>query len=205
MHIKYLLRFRMMKSESIENGDALVIVDLQNDFLPGGSLAVSGSEQIIPAVNRYIEKFNAHGNPIYLTRDWHPPDHFSFKHQGGPWPVHCVAGSPGAEFSASLSLPENFEVVSAGFLRDREGYSGFEETDLHVKLERAGIRRLFVAGLATDYCVLNTVLEALKLGYTVFLLQDAVRAVNVDPGDGDKALRTMQQQGAILINLGQLS
>lgn len=195
----------MKNFESIASGDALLIVDMQNDFLPGGSLAVSGSEQIIPVINRYIEKFNSHRNPIYLTRDWHPPDHFSFKPQGGPWPVHCVAGSHGAEFSASLSLPEKFEVVSTGFLRDLEGYSGFEETDLQARLERAGIRRLFVAGLATDYCVLNTVIEALKLGYTVFLLQDAVRAVNVDPGDGDKALGAMMQQGAILINLDQLS
>lgn len=195
----------MKNSESIAIGSALLIVDMQNDFLPGGSLAVSGSEQIIPIINRYIEKFSAHGDPIYLTRDWHPPDHFSFKHQGGPWPVHCVAGSHGAEFSASLSLPEKFEIVSAGFLRDREGYSGFEETDLHAKLEQAGIRRLFVCGLATDYCVLNTVLEALKLGYTVFLLQDAVRAVNVDPGDGDKALQAMRQQGAIMLTLDELS
>lgn len=195
----------MKKSESIASGDALLIVDMQNDFLPGGSLAVPGSEQIIPVLNRYIEKFNAHGNPIYLTRDWHPPDHFSFKPQGGPWPVHCMAGSYGAEFSASLSLPEKFEIVSTGFLRDREGYSGFEETDLQAKLERAGIRRLFVCGLATDYCVLNTVLEALKLGYTVFLLQDAVRAVNVDPGDGDKALQAMRQQGTIMVTLDELS
>jgi nicotinamidase/pyrazinamidase len=194
-----------MKTESIADGDALLIVDMQNDFLPGGSLAVAGSEQIIPIVNRYIEKFSAHGNPVYLTRDWHPPDHCSFKHQGGPWPVHCVAGSPGAEFSARLSLPEKFEIVSKGVRRESVGYSGFEETDLQARLERAGIRRLFVAGLATDYCVLNTVLEALKRGYTVFLLQDAVRAVNVDPDESDRALETMQQRGAILINLGQVS
>ncbi|MGJ0485484.1 MAG: nicotinamidase [Methylomicrobium sp.] len=195
----------MKNSESIASADALLIVDMQNDFLPGGSLAVSGSEQIIPVINRYIEKFSVHGNPIYLTRDWHPPDHFSFKHQGGPWPVHCVADSHGAEFSASLSLPKKFEIVSTGFLRDREGYSGFEETDLQTKLEQSGITRLFVAGVATDYCVLNTVLEALKLGFTVFLLQDAVRAVNVDPGDGDKALQAMRQQGAIMVTLDELS
>jgi nicotinamidase/pyrazinamidase len=194
-----------MKSESIENGDALIIVDLQNDFLPGGSLAVAGSEQILPVINPYIEKFSARGFPVYLTRDWHTPDHSSFREQGGPWPVHCVAGSRGAEFSESLSLPEKFEIVSGGFRRDLEGYSGFEETGLQASLERAGIRRLFVCGLATDYCVLHTVLDALKLGYTVFLLQDAVRAVNVAPDDGDNALRTMRQHGAIPIELDQLS
>jgi nicotinamidase/pyrazinamidase len=194
-----------MKPESIENGDALIIVDPQNDFLPGGSLAVAGSEQILPVINRYIEKFSVRGFPVYLTRDWHPPDHSSFRDQGGPWPVHCVAGSRGAEFSASLSLPERFGIVSGGFRRDLEGYSGFEETGLQASLERAGIRRLFVCGLATDYCVLHTVLDALKLGYTVFLLQDAVRAVNAAPDDGDKALRKMRQHGAIPIELGQLS
>jgi nicotinamidase/pyrazinamidase len=193
-----------MKSESIANGDALLIVDMQNDFLPGGSLAVPGSEQIIPIINRYIEKFNAHGNPVYLTRDWHTPDHSSFRTQGGPWPAHCVAGTHGAEFSASLLLPEKFEVVSSGFRRDLAGYSGFEETGLRASLERAGIRRLFVCGLATDYCVLHTVLEALKFGYTVFLLQDAVRAVNVEPGDGNKALQAMRRHGAMLVTLDEL-
>jgi nicotinamidase/pyrazinamidase len=193
-----------MKTESIANGDALLIVDMQNDFLPGGSLAVSGSEQIIPIINRYIEKFNAHGNPVYLTRDWHPPDHSSFRAQGGPWPAHCIAGTRGAEFSASLALPEKIEVVSSGFRRDLEGYSGFEETGLRAGLERAGVKRLFVCGLATDYCILHTVLEALKFGYTVFLLQDAVRAVNVEPGDGDKALQAMRQHGAILVMLDEL-
>jgi nicotinamidase/pyrazinamidase len=195
----------MMKTESIEKGDALLIVDMQNDFLPGGSLAVPGSGQILPIVNRYIEKFSAHGNSIYLTRDWHPPDHSSFKDQGGRWPVHCVAGSHGAEFSASLSLPEKFEIVSKGIRRDSEGYSGFDNTELQAKLEYAGIKRLFVAGLASEYCVLNTVFDALKLGYRVFLLQDAVRAVNVDPGDGDKALQAMRQHGAIPINRDALA
>lgn len=193
-----------MKSKTIQNSDALLIIDMQNDFLPGGSLAVSGGEQVIPVINAAIQKFNALGNPVFLTRDWHPADHFSFVDQGGPWPVHCVAGSRGAEFSASLLLPEQFELISTGFLRESAGYSGFEETDLQVKLDRAGIRRLFVCGLATDYCVLNTVLDALKLGFTVFLLQDAVRAVNVKPGDGDHALSMMRQNGAHLISLDRI-
>jgi len=189
-----------MKLNTIQNGDALLIIDMQNDFLPGGSLAVSGGEQVIPVINTAIQKFNSRGNPVFLTRDWHPADHCSFVDQGGPWPVHCVASSRGAEFSASLLLPDKFEVVATGYLRENAGYSGFEETDLQAKLDRVGIRRLFVCGLATDYCVLNTVLDALKLGYTVFLLQDAVRAVDVKPGDGDQALSSMRQNGANLIN-----
>lgn len=194
----------MSKLESIEPGDALLIIDIQNDFLPGGSLAVSGGEQTIPVINRYIEKFNAHGNPVLMTRDWHPADHSSFIAQGGPWPAHCVAGSHGAEFFADLCLPETVEVFSTGYRRECAGYSGFEETELQAKLDRAGIRRLFVCGLATDYCVLNTVLEALKLGYTVFLLQDAVRAVNVRPVDGDQALQLMQANGARLLTLDRM-
>jgi len=193
-----------MKSEAIETRDALLIIDIQNDFLPGGSLAVSGSEQIIPAINRCIEKFNTLGHPIFLTRDWHPVDHWSFAGQGGPWPPHCVAGTVGAEFSTSLLQPKTVQVISKGVRRDSEGYSDFEAPDLPAKLERAGIRRLFVAGLATDYCVLRTVLDALKLGYQVFLLQDAVRAVNVKPDDGDRALQAMRQNGAQLISSDQI-
>ncbi|MEC4747866.1 isochorismatase family protein [Methylomicrobium sp. Wu6] len=194
-----------MKSDAIEIGDALLVIDIQNDFLPGGSLAVSGSEQIIPAINRCIEKFNAIGNPIFLTRDWHPVDHWSFAAQSGPWPAHCVAGTFGAEFSANLLQPEKAQIISKGVRRESEGYSDFEAPDLQARLERAGIRRLFVAGLATDYCVLYTVLDALKLGYQVFLLQDAVRAVNVKPGDGDMALQTMRQIGAQLISSDLIS
>ena len=189
-----------MKSISIERGDALLIIDIQNDFLPGGSLAVPGGEQVIPVINRCIEKFDALGNPLFLTSDWHPGDHSSFIDQGGPWPAHCVAGSHGAEFSPELRLPENFEIFSTGFRRECAGYSGFEETELLDKLESSGIRRLFVAGLATDYCVLHTVLDALRYGFQVYLLQDAVRAVNLQAGDGGKALQSMRENGAEMIS-----
>lgn len=194
-----------MKTDRITVGDALLVVDVQNDFLPGGSLAVPGSERILPVINRHIEKFRALGCPVYLTRDWHPFDHASFRNQGGPWPVHCVADTPGAGFSAALALPEAAQVISKGVLRESEGYSGFDGTDLQARLDYAGIRRLFVAGLATDYCVLNTVLDALKRGYAVFLLRDAVRAVDVVPGDGDKALQTMRRHGAFLIGEERLA
>ena len=194
-----------MKTESIKTGDALLIIDIQNDFLMGGSLAVAERERHIPIINRYIEKFVAHGNPVFLTRDWHPADHWSFVEQGGPWPSHCIAGSYGAEFSSSLVQPENAHMISKGVRPESEGYSDFEGPDLRNKLDRAGVSRLFVAGLATDYCVLHTVLDALKLGYGVFLLQDAVKAVNVNPDDGNKALRTMQQKGARLISWEMIS
>lgn len=197
--------FFIMKSESIVSGDALLVIDIQNDFLPGGSLAVPGSEQIIPVINRCIEKFSSLGCPVFLTRDWHPVDHCSFACQGGPWPVHCVAGTFGAEFSVSLLQPETAKVISKGVRPESEGYSDFETPDLQTQLDRAGIRRLFVAGLATDYCVLHTVLDALKLGLQVFLLQDAVRAVNVKPDDGDRALLTMRQHGAQLISSDLIS
>lgn len=191
--------FLKMKSESIEPGDALLVIDIQNDFLPGGSLTVPESEQIIPVINRCTEKFSSLGCPVFLTRDWHPVDHWSFAGQGGRWPDHCVAGTFGAEFSASLLQPETAQVISKGVLPESEGYSDFEAPDLQAQLGRAGIKRLFVAGLATDYCVLHTVLDALKLGLQVFLLQDAVRAVNVKHDDGDRALLTMRQHGAQLI------
>lgn len=188
-----------MKTERIKTGDALLIIDIQNDFLPGGSLAVSGGEEVIPVINRCIAEFRRRGNPIFATRDWHPANHSSFVQQGGPWPEHCVAGTHGAEFPASLLLPETTPIFSTGADRDNPGYSGFEATDLKMQLDRAGVKRLFVAGLATDYCVLNTVLDALKLGYPVFLMKDAIRAVDVNPDDGTRAEQAMQANGAQLI------
>jgi len=181
-------------------GDALLIIDIQNDFLPGGSLAVSGSDQIIPVINAYIPKFHQNDRPIYATRDWHPADHSSFITHGGPWPAHCVAGSYGAEFSIALDLPETAFVVSTGIDRAADGYSAFAETDLHLRLQRAGIKRLFICGIATDYCVFQTVLAALRLRYQVFLLTDAIRAVDSDPEDGEQAIRTMLAEGAELLS-----
>jgi nicotinamidase/pyrazinamidase len=189
----------------LQKGDALIIVDIQNDFLPGGSLAVAGGEQVIPVINAYVAKFQQHGLPIVATRDWHSPDHSSFVPQGGPWPEHCVAGSKGAEFSPDLSLPETARIFSAGFEKMAAGYSGFENTDLHTYLNHAGIKRLFIGGIATDYCVLHTVLDALHYRYRVFLLQDAIRAVNVNPEDGENAVRKMRANGAELLTLDMIA
>lgn len=184
--------------------DALIIVDVQNDFLPGGALAVPSGDQIIPVLNDYIERFAAKGVPIFATRDWHPPDHCSFQSRGGPWPPHCIAGTPGAQFPIDLNLPQDVRIVSKATDKDLEAYSGFDGTALEKQLKQLGSRRLFIGGLATDYCVLNTVRDACRAGFEVFLLRDAVRAVNVNPGDEQKALDEMQRLGASFIILQDL-
>ncbi len=134
------------------NGDALLIVDVQNDFLPGGSLAVAEGDQVVGVLNDYIAVFSRQGLPVYATRDWHTPDHCSFQAQGGLWPPHCVADSPGAGFAPDLRLPEgSVTVISKGTRQDKDAYSGFEGSDLTERLRSAGIQRLFIGGLATDY------------------------------------------------------
>lgn len=185
-------------------GDALVIADLQNDFLPGGALGVLGGDEVIPIVNEYLRRFRRQGLPVYVTRDWHPAGHCSFRSEGGPWPTHCIAGTPGAAFSPDLILPADTTVISKATDAAREAYSAFAGTDLHDHLRRTGTRRVFVGGLATDYCVLNTVKDALALGYSAVLLLDAVRAVNVTPGDGDAAIAQMLGWGASTARLDTL-
>lgn len=187
------------------HGDALLIVDVQSDFLPGGALAVPGGDAVVPVLNAYVERFERQGLTIIATRDWHPADHCSFAKQGGPWPPHCVAKTPGAAFAPGLQLPENATVISKATMADKDAYSGFEATDLDTRLKALGIERLFIGGLATDYCVLNTVKDALNLGYGVCLLVDAVRAVDVHPGDGDKAVAEMLRLGAVPMRLEQLT
>lgn len=181
--------------------DALLIVDVQNDFLPGGSLAVPYGDEIIPVLNRYIATFAARSLPVYATRDWHTQDHCSFKERGGPWPPHCIAHSHGAEFAPTLQLPGNAVVVSKAMSADADAYSGFEHTDLKQLLHASHSERLFIGGLATDYCVLNTVIDALSLGFEVKLLVDAIRAVNRYPKDGQTAIDEMIDQGAEPIRL----
>jgi len=177
-------------------GDALLLVDLQRDFLPGGSLAVAQGEYILPAVCRAVSLFEALRLPIFASRDWHPPDHCSFVTQGGPWPVHCVADSVGAQFAEGLPHSALIGIVSKATERGTEAYSAFDRTDLEERARRAGVRRFFVAGLATDYCVLHTVIDAVRLGFTVVLLRDAVAAVDLEPGDGERALARMLALGA---------
>src|SRR3990167_7105549 len=136
-------------------GDALLIVDVQSDFLPGGSLAVPRGDEVVAVLNGYLAAFRNSGLPVVATRDWHPPDHCSFRQQGGPWPPHCVAGSEGAGFAPQLQLPTDATVISKATAQQSDAYSGFEGTELDRLLRQSGVRRLFVGGLATDYCVLN--------------------------------------------------
>jgi nicotinamidase/pyrazinamidase len=190
-----------MSQNSMQPGDALVLVDVQNDFLPGGSLAVPEGDQIIAPIKRWLAEFTRAGLPVFATRDWHPSDHCSFRAHGGPWPPHCVAGSEGAQFASDLGLERDprITVISKGTSSEADAYSGFEGTDLHARLQSAGVRRLFVGGLATDYCVLNTVLDARRLGYEVELLERAIRPVEVHAGDGAKATAAMIDAGATLL------
>ncbi len=190
---------------ALRPGDALIVVDVQNDFLPGGSLAVPEGDAVVPVLNRYASAFAAGRFPIYATRDWHPSDHCSFKAQGGPWPPHCVANSPGARFAPGLKLPTQTVVISKATATDKDAYSGFEGTDLDARLRAQGVKRVFVGGLATDYCVLNTVRDARKLGYDVMLLTDAIRAVNVKPDDGRNAETEMRRLGACPFSLTLLA
>jgi len=185
-------------------GDALLISDIQNDFLPGGSLAVQEGERIIPVLNGYIDRFSNRQLPVFATRDWHPVNHCSFIRQGGPWPEHCIAGSKGAEFAADLHLPASAFIISKGTDVEREGYSSFSNRTFKQQLDNAGVRRLFIGGLATDYCVLNTVCDALNYHFKVFLLIDAIRAVNVQKQDGENAINEMIEKGAIPITLSMI-
>jgi len=178
--------------------DALLIVDAQCDFMPGGALPVREGDRIVPVTNRYIARFAAAGLPVYLSRDWHPEDHLSFRAQGGIWPVHCVAGSAGAAFHPKLAVPaDNRFIISKGTSREFDAYSAFQGTLLKELLAERGIKRAFIGGLATDYCVKETVCGALNLGYEVLLLLDAVRGVDVAAGDSEKAVNIMLSRGAV--------
>lgn len=194
-----------MEEGRLRPGDALIMVDVQNDFIPGGSLAVAGGDEIVPVLNLYLNEFHRAGLPIFVTRDWHPKDHCSFRERGGPWPPHCVADSEGARFAPGLALPPSAVVISKGTALDEDAYSGFQGTDLDRRLRRAQVNRVFVGGLATDYCVRSTVKDALALGYQTVVLVDAVRAVNVQPDDGRKAGEEMARLGAVPMRHVQLA
>jgi len=178
--------------------DALILVDVQNDFLPGGALAVPDGDAVVGPLNRWIERFEQAGAPVFATRDWHPADHCSFKPQGGPWPPHCIAGTPGAAFAAGLRLPAGCQVVAKATRAERDAYSGFDGTGLAPELARRGVRRVWLGGLATDYCVRATALDAIANGFEVHVIVPAVRAVEVQPGDGERALEAMRAAGAVL-------
>jgi nicotinamidase/pyrazinamidase len=180
---------------------ALILVDVQNDFCPGGALAVPEGDKTVPALNREIERFTRAGRPVVASRDWHPAETTHFKSGGGPWPPHCVADQPGAAFHPELRLPDDAVVVSKGAGATEDAYSAFDARDergrgLDDLLKANLVRRLVVGGLATDYCVRATVLDALKNGYDVTVLREGVRGVDVNPGDSDRALDEMKSAGA---------
>lgn len=184
--------------------DALILVDVQNDFCPGGALAVENGDEVVPVLNRYIERFVALRLPIFATRDWHPVKTTHFKAYGGVWPVHCVQGTHGADFHPDLKLTPEITIVSAGMAADEDGYSGFLGRDssgrsLAALLRDRGVDRLLIGGLATDYCVKHTVLDGIQEGFQVVLIGDAVRGVNLNPGDSEQAIKEMSAAGAIVV------
>ena len=177
---------------------ALIVVDVQNDFCPGGSLAVERGDEVVAPLNRLTEEFLSRGEPVYKSRDWHPATTKHFQAYGGTWPVHCVRGTRGAEFHPELSDDPRVRVVSKG-MGDEDSYSAFDGTTLAEDLRREGVTEVWVGGLATDYCVKNTVLDALREGFRVRALSDAMRAVNLQPDDGRRAIEEMRAAGAEVV------
>lgn len=187
---------------------ALLMVDVQNDFCPGGALAVPEGDEVVPVLNRYIARFRAAGAPVLASRDWHPPRTSHFREEGGPWPPHCVQETGGAAFHPELDV-DDVAVVTKGADPGDHGYSAFEgETadgeDLAGRLRREGVRRVYIGGLATDYCVRATVLDAAREGFEPVLLIDAVRGIDVEEGDIERALEEMQRAGARTATLDRI-
>jgi nicotinamidase/pyrazinamidase len=177
---------------------ALLVVDVQNDFCPGGALAVLDGDDVVPPLNKLIDEFLQRGDPVYLSRDWHPPTTKHFSAYGGTWPVHCVQNTTGAEFHPALRHDPRIKVISKG-LGDKDSYSAFDEADLAEQLKRQHVEEVVVGGLATDYCVKNTVLDAIKKGFHVKAVEDAMRPVELEPGDGEKAIEEMRAAGAEIV------
>jgi nicotinamidase/pyrazinamidase len=190
------------RSPTFTSGDALLLVDPQNDFCPGGSLAVAGGDEVMPVLNVWSAAADRARIPVFVSRDWHPPHTTHFKELGGAWPPHCVMGTHGAEFHPDFRLPPSATVVSKGMGETEDAYSAFQARDdsgtlLGTLLEQRGVTHFFIGGIATDYCVRSTALDGLANGFQVTLIPDGMRAVNVDPTDGARALDEMRAQGAV--------
>jgi nicotinamidase/pyrazinamidase len=171
--------------------DALIVVDVQNDFCPGGALAVAHGDEVVEPINRLAREAGL----VIATRDWHPPDHGSFVEQGGPWPVHCLRDTEGAQLRDDLDAREIDVVIDKGQAPDSDGYSGFEATGLEQLLGERGVRSVQVAGLALDYCVKATALDAKRAGFDVVVHREATRAVDAQPGDGERAVAELLDAG----------
>ena len=185
----------------IDDTYALIVVDVQNDFCPGGALPVDSGDRVVGAFNAIFRKFDY----VYCTRDWHPWDHISFseepKYCDGSWPVHCMQDSPGALFHGELYVPLDAKIINKGDDPEVEAYSGFENPELHASLQQRGIQQLIIGGLTTDYCVKATVLDAIKHGYTTWILLDGCKGIA--PETTDAAMDEMKAAGAHTINSGQ--
>lgn len=191
---------------SLTPNDALIVVDVQNDFCPGGALPAPDGDKVVSPLNQYIDRFDASNLPIAASRDWHPEDHMSFEEQGGPWPPHCTKGSQGAEYHPDLDLPSQTHHVKKGTDPNEEDYSAFlGGPDLAQFLHDNDVDRVFVGGLTTEYCVKETVLDALEEGFTTFLLTDAVKGVNAEPGDAEDAVDEMLEAGAVSLTYEDLT
>ena len=189
------------KEHILKPKSALLIVDVQVDFCKGGALAVPGGDRVVPVLNRYIRLFTGRGLPVFASRDWHPRASQHFARFGGRWPQHCVQRTRGARFHPRLHLPPDAVIMSKGTAPDQDGYSAFEGRDsrgrrLPELLQKVGITTLYVGGLATDYCVQWTVQEALRSGFAVRLLEDAIRGINLQPDDEARAIQEMVRSGA---------
>jgi nicotinamidase/pyrazinamidase len=183
-------------AQPLRPGDALLVVDLQNDFCPGGALPIEEGDRVVPILNRWLRVARERGVPVYASRDWHPRGHLSFVEAGGPWPAHCVQDTEGAAFHAGLELPDDVVLVAKGVRFDVDQYSAFHETGLEERLRSDGVARLWVGGLALDVCVRATVLDALRAGLEVRVLVDATRPVTAE--EGRRALDEMRAAGALL-------
>lgn len=188
---------------------ALIVVDIQNDFLPGGALGVRNGDKVIGPLNKYIEKFTKAGLPVIASRDWHPKETIHFAEYGGVWPPHCVRGTKGAEFHPDLKLPEHTQVISKGMDPNDDAYSVFHGKDEHghnflKTLKERDIDHLYIGGLTTDYCVRFTALNARENGLRITVLTDAIAGVDLEPGDSARALEEMKSVGAEMTTLDEV-
>jgi nicotinamidase/pyrazinamidase len=185
---------------------ALLVVDVQNDFCPGGALAVPQGDKVVPALNKYIKIFSKKKLPIFASADWHPVRTKHFRDFGGAWPVHCIQNTKGAAFHPKLKLPKGAILLYKGMDPEQDSYSAFQAEDLRgigfaKLLHLLAVKELYIGGLATDYCVKSSVLDALKHGLKVKLLMDAARGVDLKPGDSEKAIKEMVKKGARKITI----
>ncbi len=180
--------------DAFQPGDALTIVDVQNDFCPGGALPIAAGQEVVPVLNRYIRAALTKGLPVYASRDWHPRDHISFKQRGGPWPPHCIQDTEGAQFHPELQLPESVIKITKGVRFDLDQNSIFHETGLEHELRSKGIVRLWIGGLAEDVCVLASVLDARRCGFEVVLIANGTKPVSAE--GGKRARQQMHEAGA---------